>query len=325
MPTFKPKVSTIPEIGRAVGLAPKLTGRVDVPRMMAKRPIVKAPALKKTASRKAVEKKASIGSTVAAHMAMTTAGVLGAAAAAGIINKAHSAVQHIVDTPAMNSAFDKALKINPKLKAYPVELLKSYFSLIADASPTVAKNPLLVANYMQYLIDHQGGINFRAFGELANLESQLLANERDAAPMTNAMQKALVDGAVRGVMDASTQKKTTKLERFSAITKGVNDLASTVRTLQGMRGESPVDHALVAQNQELGRMRAKELMGVPLVPPVQNHNDIAYQQELGRNLTRQAMGIPLNPDHENAAYDQEVGRIRAKQDYGIPLVTPPRP
>lgn len=266
MPPFRINPIKVPAISSSVtGMGTKLTGRVDISRMsIAQKPIVKAPVMKKTAAKKEVEKTASLGTNMAQHMGMTVAGVLGAAAAAGAINKAYKAVEHVVNMPAMNSSFEKAIKINPKLQAYPREVLKSYFDLIAEASPTVAKNPLLVANYMQYLIDHQGGINFMSYRQLADLEGQLLSNERDAAPMTQALQKGLVDGAIKGMTDEVIRGRQDssfvgRLNQLGTAAKTINDASSAMKNISGLRAPNPTapDYEQQAYAQSIGRLKAE--------------------------------------------------------------------
>lgn len=265
MPPFRFKPSLVPVMPEVTGMGTKLTGRVDISRMSsAQKPIVKAPVMKKTAAKKEVEKTAGMGTNMAQHMGMTVAGVLGAAAAVGAINKAYKAVDHVVNMPAMNSSFEKAIKINPKLQAYPRDVLKSYFDLIAEASPTVAKNPLLVANYMQYLIDHQGGINFMSYRQLADLEGQLLSNERDAAPMTAALQKGLVDGAMKGLTEEVIQSRrdssfSGRLGQLGTAAKTLNDATSAMKNVRGMGTPNPTapDYQQQAYDQSLGRLRAE--------------------------------------------------------------------
>ena len=62
----------------------------------------------------------------------------------------------ISSAPEYKKALEKAIQLNPKLASYPREELEQYFEKIVEASPTVAKNPLLVANYLDYFIDTGG-------------------------------------------------------------------------------------------------------------------------------------------------------------------------
>lgn len=156
-----------------------------------------------------VEKTAGLMSTSSAvnvvNAVRPSAGtILGAGAAMGgvmlatsLFGELGSAIKKTIDNKMYAKTLDKAVEINPKLKAYDMKLLRNYYNLIADSSPTVAKNPLLVSNYLQYMLDHEGSMNFMAYKGLVDMEGQLMKNQEAANPIQTVAQKSLVDNVIR--------------------------------------------------------------------------------------------------------------------------------
>ena len=58
--------------------------------------------------------------------------------------------------PEYKKSLEKAIQLNPKLASYPREKLEQYFKIIVEFSPRGAKNPIIVANYLGYLVDAGG-------------------------------------------------------------------------------------------------------------------------------------------------------------------------
>jgi hypothetical protein len=183
----------------------KTVGRV-APLEPIKQEVVKQAAEKASVEKVAAEKTAStigsfMGSDAAKSFVGNVAGGLGAVAAIGVANLASSKINKMVSSAEYKRALDKAISINPRLQQRPRAELEQYFGLIVEASPSVARNPLLVANYLEFLLDHQGQLNYTAYTNLVNLESQILSNRTNSNPLTGQVQKAVVDASVRGAFD----------------------------------------------------------------------------------------------------------------------------
>lgn len=134
----------------------------------------------------------SAGTILGAGLAM--AAITGASALVGELS---NAVKTTIDRKVYAKTLDRAIEINPKLKAYDIGLLRNYYNLIAESSPTVAKNPLLVSNYLQYMLDHEGSMNFMAYKGLVDMEGQMLKNQEASNPVQSIAQKSLVDNVIK--------------------------------------------------------------------------------------------------------------------------------
>ena len=133
---------------------------------------------------------------IAAGTSAATA--LAGAALAGIGTATFNAARkRFVDKPEFERSFLKSLEINPSLKSYPEDMLRAYFNLVCQASPTVAKNPLLASQYLKHLLSYQGSMNFNAFSDLTKLEGQILKNESDSNVRTNIAEKALIETVLK--------------------------------------------------------------------------------------------------------------------------------
>ena len=128
---------------------------------------------------------------------LMAAGIMGSTSLVGALS---DTVKRTLDRKVYDKVFERALAINPKLKAYDPALLRQYFNLISESSPTVAKNPLLVSNYLQYMLDHEGSMNFMAYKGLVDMEGQMLKNHDAANPLQAISQKALMDGVIRAAI-----------------------------------------------------------------------------------------------------------------------------
>ena len=187
-------------------------GRMKSMAQISRNPITKLDSVKLAAEKTPIEKEASLmnlGSSANIVNAVRpsagtilgagvmAAGIMGASSLVGALS---DAVKHTMDKKVYDKVFERALSINPKLKAYDPALLRQYFNLISESSPTVAKNPLLVSNYLQYMLDHEGSMNFMAYKGLVDMEGQMLKNHEAANPLQAVSQKALMDGVIRAAI-----------------------------------------------------------------------------------------------------------------------------
>lgn len=195
------------------GMNTKIVGRVK-PVENFKQPVektaVEKEAIEKTASEKTAYEKTSSekvalnpivkgGLTYAGKSLLGAAGALaGTYAMSSIINKVHNKIME----PKYKAALDKAIAANPRLMSVPRAKLDEYFSLVIEASPTMALNPLLIANVLDQLIDHEGRVNLPMFNTFLNTESQIIANKNNASPLMLTAQKAVIDGATKGLFDS---------------------------------------------------------------------------------------------------------------------------
>lgn len=193
------------------GFNTKLTGRVE-----AVKPITSKPHISKQAkelnyesstpvewqSKEDLEKNSAVNSELVKKtlvgLVQAGAGTMAVMGVTGGANLAYGKIRGMMDKPEMERSFQRALDIDPKLRSYDQKDLREYFELVAQASPTVAKNPLLVANFLKYLIDYKGVMNFNAFKDLASLEGQLGKNRSEANVLNSTAQKAIIDSTVKG-------------------------------------------------------------------------------------------------------------------------------
>ena len=194
------------------GMNTKIVGRVkpvsNVKQTVKKTAIEKTAADKQPIERATVEKTAGVLAKVPNLVGSGAQAAVTAAAGVGAIwlaNKGISALEKKLDGPAYKSALEKAIQLNPKLGAYPRAKLEEYFALIVDSSPTVAKNPLLVANYLDYLIDAGGQLNYPSYEALTKLEGQAMNNRNNAHPFMNEAIKAYTSGVIKGSFDGKKE------------------------------------------------------------------------------------------------------------------------
>ena len=79
------------------------------------------------------------------------------------------------------------------------ETLKKYMPLVIKSSPTVAGEPLLLANYLETMIDAQGHMNASIFSSLTDLEGSMLRNNQAKRVFSD----SLVNTAVKGVAEST--------------------------------------------------------------------------------------------------------------------------
>ena len=139
----------------------------------------------------------TVGKALANGVVGSVAFALATGAGFELFNRALSKIDKVLDKPEQEKAFNRALMINPKLQSFDQKLLREYFGVVREASPMVAKSPLILANYLQYMMDHEGSMNFMAFKQLVDLEGGMAANEIARVPMGPMTQKAVVEGVIR--------------------------------------------------------------------------------------------------------------------------------
>ena len=124
------------------------------------------------------------------------------AALAGLGSHMFNAITNrLVDKPEFERSFRKALEINASLRSYPEDELRSYFELVCQASPSVARNPLLVSQYLKHLVSYSGSMNFNAFNELVKLEGQIIKNDEGSNKLTGIAEKALIEATIKNQLN----------------------------------------------------------------------------------------------------------------------------
>jgi hypothetical protein len=147
-------------------------------------------------------KQASTGSAGSGLMERAAGTALNTIAAMGVLQGASAltdAIRGHFEKEVFERSFQKALAMNPKLRSYPEAELRQYFNLVVSASPTVAKNPLLAGNYLQYLLDYKGNVNFAGFKSLVDLEGQITKNKNESTPLLGITQKAIIENSTRSI------------------------------------------------------------------------------------------------------------------------------
>ena len=156
--------------------------------------------------------------TVGIAAGTSAATALAGAALAGVGSATFNAARkRFVDKPEFERSFNKSLEINPSLKSYPEDMLRAYFNLVCQASPTVAKNPLLASQYLKHLLSYQGSMNFNAFSDLTKLEGQILKNDNDSNLRTNVAEKALIETVLKNGLKSGGRSSDTEKALIDAI------------------------------------------------------------------------------------------------------------
>lgn len=103
-------------------------------------------------------------------------GALGAAAVATGVSKGLEYAGNMMNEQKYDAALRTAIQMSPTLQRHGYDVLKGYMPMIAKASPTVAAEPRLLANYLESMLDAEGHLNMATMGELLSLEGQVLKN-----------------------------------------------------------------------------------------------------------------------------------------------------
>lgn len=100
-----------------------------------------------------------------------------------------------------NSKYDAALRtaiqMSPTLQRHGYDVLKGYMPMIIKASPTVAEEPRLLANYLESMLDAEGHMNLTTFAELSALEGNVLRNK----DMRNSVSNTILNSGIKGITE----------------------------------------------------------------------------------------------------------------------------
>lgn len=123
-----------------------------------------------------IEKRASfLDNPITQGAGMALGAGLASLAIAGV-GKGIDSVGNIMDQNKYDEALRTAIQMSPTLQRYGFNNLKGFMPMIIKASPTVAEEPRLLANYLESMIDAEGHLNMATFSELANIENTVLKN-----------------------------------------------------------------------------------------------------------------------------------------------------
>lgn len=109
-------------------------------------------------------------------------GALGAAALATGVAKGLDYAGNMMAEHKYDAALRTAIQMSPTLQRHGYDVLKGYMPMIVKASPTVAAEPRLLANYLESMLDAEGHLNMATMGELLSLEGQVLRNRSAKGP-----------------------------------------------------------------------------------------------------------------------------------------------
>lgn len=129
-------------------------------------------------------------------------GALGAAAVIAGAAKGVDALMNPTNASKYDESLRTAIQMSPTLQRHGYEVLKGYMPMIIKASPTVAAEPRLLANYLESMLDAEGHLNMATMGELLSIEGQVLKNRNER----NMTANKIFGEASKGV--ASTIGKT---------------------------------------------------------------------------------------------------------------------
>lgn len=131
----------------------------------------------------------------------TAVGTLGAAGAMGGIGMGIDAARGMMDRGKYEASLREAIHLSPTLQMHGYERLKPYLGIIAKSSPTVAREPRLLANYLESLLDAEGHMNLSTFSELSAIENKVLDNRR----LNNSTRDMIMGAATKGLLEGTGQ------------------------------------------------------------------------------------------------------------------------
>lgn len=106
-------------------------------------------------------------------------GALGAAAVIAGAAKGVDALMNPTNASKYDESLRTAIQMSPTLQRHGYDTLKGYMPMIIKASPTVAAEPRLLANYLESMLDAEGHLNMATMGELLSIEGQVLKNRNE--------------------------------------------------------------------------------------------------------------------------------------------------
>lgn len=129
----------------------------------------------------------------------TAAGTLGAAGIMGGIGMGIDAARGMMNKSVYEASLREAIHLSPTLQMHGYEKLKPYLGIVAKSSPTVAREPRLLANYLESMLDAEGHMNLATFGELSNIENNVLKNKQ----LRNEHRTIIVGAAAKGLLEGT--------------------------------------------------------------------------------------------------------------------------
>jgi len=111
-----------------------------------------------------------------------------------LLGGANALISNAIDKRKYENNLKIAVQMTPTLQRYPMQMLLSYLPMIVKASPTVASDPRLLANYMESMLDAEGHLNLATFRELSSLEGNVLQNSALANPIKTELIKGISKG-----------------------------------------------------------------------------------------------------------------------------------
>lgn len=210
--SFNPIVFSQPKLN---GANIKLTGRVS-PKKDEVRRIIRSTGfigdinnMSKAASTIPCEYESSVGQEKTAASFVMPQGLAngfwtaaGTVAAGGLLAGAGAGldmIQNRINKNKYEIALQQAIKLSPTLQAHGYNKLVGYLPMITKASPTVAEEPRLLANYLESMLDAEGHMNLATFGELTALEGNVLKNNDYRYNLRN----ELVGGVAKGMTEGT--------------------------------------------------------------------------------------------------------------------------
>ena len=129
----------------------------------------------------------------------TAAGTLGAAGVMGGIGMGIDAARSMMNKSEYERSLREAIHLSPTLQMHGYDRLKPYLGIIAKSSPTVAREPRLLANYLESLLDAEGHMNLSTFSELSAIENKVLSNRE----LRNSTRNMIISSASKGLLEGT--------------------------------------------------------------------------------------------------------------------------
>lgn len=130
-------------------------------------------------------------------------GAIGATAVGVGAVKGFDYLMNSMNAHKYDSALRTAIQMSPTLQRHGYDVLSGYMPMIIKASPTVAEEPRLLANYLESMLDAEGHLNMATMGELLSLEGQVLKNKSENSifqnKAINEIMKSGVGAATKGM------------------------------------------------------------------------------------------------------------------------------
>lgn len=149
-----------------------------------------------------------------------------ASAAAWGVGAGVDAFNNIRSGAKYDASLRQAIQLSPSLQLHGYERLKAYMPMIIKASPTVAGEPRLLANYLESLIDAEGHLNMATFAELSNIEGRIIDNYNSRHQLRDAALATLVKGIAEGAGKGLTSTMGSYLNQRRDATKNAKSTSN---------------------------------------------------------------------------------------------------